>query len=194
MSVTNELVLNISNYKKLKYYIKKYNYDRNIKLGLLLDNKVYYNDSAILEKQYKINQIEYWFILAVHAINIKDKFQKYKYIYYKMCDILDEKVCVLCDFKCNKCSANRLKKSVHSKDGCCYFRNIGLCPYLIDKKCTKKSLACKLFMCSYIEKKYKFYSVPSTYPLLNLFFNKKQKDIIQHSFRLNFEEFADKLM
>ena len=103
-----------------------------------------------------------------------------------MCEILDN-ISKQCDFKCDQCKANRNGLSVNKIDGCCYFKEEGRCKYLKDKKCTNPNISCKLFMCEYIEKEMKFKSVPKNYPLLDLFFNKKQKEILQHSYKKNFE-------
>ena len=88
-----------------------------------------------------------------------------------MCNYLDKNVCISCDFKSNKCKANRLNVFVHNNNGCCYFRGEGLCKYLKNKKCTMLNISCKLFMYSLIEKELHFKSIPKNYLLLDYFFN-----------------------
>ena len=140
-------------YKKFKKYI---------------DNK-----DAIIETD-PINELEEVFI---KAFNEKDIKKRYEFIYDYMCKYLDNNVCILCDFKNDKCIANRLGKSVHKENGCCYFRNEGFCILFKDKKCTNPNISCKLFMCEYVEKNImKKKSLPKNYLLLDFFFNKKQKE------------------
>ena len=158
-------------YKKFKKYI---------------DNK-----EAIIETN-PINELEEAFI---KAFNEKDIKKRYELIYDYMCKYLDNNVCVLCDFKNDKCIANRLGKSVHKENGCCYFRNEGFCQLFKDKRCTNPNISCKLFMCKYVEKNImKKKSLPKNYLLLDFFFNKKQKEILQRSYRKKKEETISKLL
>ena len=131
----------------------------------------------------------------IEAFNTKDAKKRYELIYDYMCDYLDNNVCVLCDFKSDRCIANRLGKSVHVDNGCCYFRNEGFCSLFKNKKCTNPNISCKLFMCDYIENKVmKMRSIPKNYLLLDFFLNKKQKDIIQRSYRRPKNETIEKLL
>ena len=119
----------------------------------------------------------------IKAFNHKDLKKRYEFIYDYMCNYLDNNVCVLCDFKNDKCIANRLKKSVHEKDGCCYFRKEGFCKYFDGKKCTNPNITCKLFMCKQAEKKLGFESRCKNYLLLDFFFNNVQKNILEHNYK-----------
>lgn len=167
--------------KKDNYLIKK----KYRKYKKYKDKKVY------IKEEYE-SKLEHVFILA---FNEKDLYKRYKLIYDYMCDYLDEISHRVCDFKCDKCIANRLKKSVHDTCGCCYFRKEGLCKYLVDKKCIRPNISCKLFMCEYIEKKYlKYKSLPKNYILLDFFFNKKQKSLLQRSFKIEKEILLTKLI
>ena len=176
-----KLVLTINDFKHIKRYIKKYNYDKDIVLRI---DKEDLNDSKEL----------YWLDFIVSAINIKDKDQKYEYIYNRMCDYLDKNICILCDFKNDKCLANRCNKSVHNINGCCYFKGLGFCEFFKNKRCSKKSLSCKLFMCNYVEKKYKFKSNMDYYPPLRLFFNRKEKDFLSRQYKKNYDEIKEELL
>lgn len=120
----------------------------------------------------------------IKAFNEKDIKKRYEFIYDYMCNYLDENICSLCDFKNNKCIANRLKKSAHEENGCCYFRNEGFCKLLKNKRCTNPNISCKLFMCEYMEKKImKQKSIPKNYLLLDFFFNDKQKAILSRNYK-----------
>lgn len=183
----NEVIVNKNNiYKIIKN--KKY---KESTIGIKIDDQIYYDDS---ETNYKYNDENFWYPLIVTAFNIKDIKQRYKYIYDKMCFILDNYICIHCDFKCDRCIANRLRLTKYKIDGCCYFSSDGQCKYLKDKICQKKSISCKLYMCMYIENKLKFKSLPKSYPLIKYFFNKKQYEILQHSYKQEFDEIIDKLI
>ena len=110
-----------------------------------------------------------------------------------MCTILDNISHRVCDFKCDKCYGNRSGKCFATINGCCYFHKKP-CPYLVKGVCQHRSISCKIFLCSPIEKKYKFKSKVDTYPLLNYFFNRKQKDIIHYSYRQTIDEVVPKLV
>ena len=61
--------------------------------------------------------------------------------------INEKKIYQMCDFKDNKCIANRLNKSVHNCNGCCYKYKEGLCKHLKNNKCSIDCITCKLFIC-----------------------------------------------
>lgn len=131
----------------------------------------------------------------ISAFNEKDLKKRYSFIYDYMCNYLDKNVCVFCDFKCDKCVANRLNKSVHKKNGCCYFRKDGFCKYLKNRKCMNPNISCKLFMCSYVERKIlKKKSIPKNYLLLNYFFNRKQQELLKRSYKMKKQDLIDLLM
>jgi len=82
-----------------------------------------------------------------------------------------------CDFKDNKCIANRAKKTIHEDNGCCWKKGYGLCSYLNeDKICSCNSISCKLFVCSYLRKKVRFN--PKGLPLVKEFLTNKQQKIL----------------
>ena len=151
-----------------------------------------YKDKQVFITSTGINEEEKAFI---KAFNEKDIRKRYVFIYDYMCKYLDDNVCKLCDFKNDKCIANRLNKSVQEKNGCCYFRKEGLCKLLKNKRCINPNISCKLFMCSYIEKnKLGFTSIPKNYLLLNYFFNRRQKNILQRSFKVEKDFTIEKLI
>ncbi len=137
------------------------------------------------------NDLELAFIKSFNQKNIK---KRYSYIYDYMCKYLEENINVLCDFKDNKCIANRLNKSANKTNGCCYFNKL-LCENLCSKKCNNPNISCKLFMCDYIENKImKFKSIPKNYLLLDYFFNKKQKELIQKSYKMQKKDLIEELL
>ena len=158
-----------NNYKRLKKYR-----DANVKLT---------NNSK--------DELELAFI---KAFNQKDLKKRYNYIYDYMCKYLDENVNVLCDFKDNKCIANRLNKSVNEINGCCYFKRV-LCKSQYSKRCNNPNISCKLFICEYVEKKImKFKSLPKNYLLLDYFFNRKQKELLQRNYKKPKKDLINELL
>ena len=116
------------------------------------------------------------------GINIKDKKERYSYVYDEVCKILDEKVDTnYCEFKDNICYRDRLKNNGH-ENGCCECIGRGKCKFLIDGVCTMKScMACKLFTCSALRRK-GINEKASNYLPLMVFFSSKQRDILSYSF------------
>ena len=100
-----------------------------------------------------------------------------------------------CDFKDNKCIANRKGVSVHEDNGCCWRRGIGLCTYLTEDKkiCSCESISCKFFTCSYLRRKGINFK-PKKIPLVNDFLNRKQKSIIVRKLFLPKNEVIDLLI
>lgn len=144
---------------------------------------------------------------ALKVLEISDKRKQYTLIYEKVCDYLDKqfKEKNICDFKNDKCIANRENKSAHSIMGCCYsfeycsffspklIKNVQLCKYQQNKNCTTKCITCKLFTCKYLkEKGIKFDS--HKIPLLECFFNKKQHSILTSNFFKTEEEILNELL
>lgn len=151
----------------------------------------YMNKDVFLECE-PINKVEEAFI---KAFNIKNLRKRYEFIYDYMCKYLDNNVCVLCDFKDNRCIANRLGKSVHNINGCCYFKGDEGCKFLKNKKCTCQNISCKLFMCEYVEKKIMHKkSLAKNYLLLNFFFNKRQKNVFHSNYRKTKDDTINKLL
>ena len=132
--------------------------------------------------------------IFIKVFNEKNIRKRYELIYDYTWEYLDKNVCILCDFKCDKCISNRLNKSVHNVNGCCCFNN-KKCEFLKDNKCIRHNITCKLFMCSYIENKVlKKKSVSKNYLLLNYFLNNKQKKILKSSFKVLKQDIIDELI
>lgn len=119
----------------------------------------------------------------IKIINEENIEKKYNLILDYIYDFLDYEIQNknYCDFQDGKCIANRLKKSVHQDNGCCYQYKIGICKYLHKETCTIKNVSCKLFMCEYIESQVIKFKLDSIIPVKSLF-NKKQVKIIEKSY------------
>lgn len=78
----------------------------------------------------------------VKALNIKNKRQRYEYIYDEaLREINKYYKDDLCDFKNNQCIAQR--KAGNGKiNGCCRF-----CPIVTEKGCPSQNFSCKLIYC-----------------------------------------------
>ncbi len=172
--------LTMNDYKKMKRIIRN-------------DHKDYQYTIDIEDREYPYDTKEFWMLKMVKALNIKDLELRYNYIYDEMCTILDNISHKVCDFKCDKCYGNRSGKCFATINGCCYFHKKP-CPYLVDSVCQHRSISCKIFLCSPIEKKYKFKSKVNTYPLLDNFFNHRQKDVIHYSYRETMDDVVGKLL
>lgn len=195
MVLDNKLILQISD-DNLKYIIKntksliKFCDKRNLIVELI------YNGKKIDEKYLKkdISDDLRDIITIMHAINIKDKFKRYDYIYDTVCGYLDERIKTnYCEFKDNICVKYRNKGSNH-ENGCCECKGRGRCKYLIDGVCTMKScMACKLFTCHTLKKKGITQNI-NDFVLTRYFFDTKEKDILQFSYWTPKEIVMDKLM
>ena len=172
--------LTMKDYKRMRKIVKN-------------DHKSYQYTIDIEDREYPYDSKEFWMLKMVKALNIKDLQLRFEYIYKEMCDILDNISHKVCDFNCDKCYGNRSGKCFAKINGCCYFHKKP-CPYLVNAVSQHRSISCKIFLCSPIEKKYKFKSKVDTYPLLNYFFHRKQKDIIHYSYRQTIDEVVPKLV
>ena len=86
------------------------------------------------------------------ALNIKSRKKRITYVYDEACSIVDSiflDVKNPCCFKNNKCYIQRCKK-LDKFNGCCRG-----CRYQSSNGCPTSNLACKLFFCSEIKKRYK---------------------------------------
>ena len=153
--------------------------DRN---NLLLEFR--YNNKKLSDNMLKkdISNDLRDIITIMHAINIKDKYKRYDYIYDTVCGYLDEKIKTnYCQFKDDICIKYRNKNQDH-KNGCCECKGRGKCKYLIDSVCTMKScMACKLFTCKTLRKMGIKENI-NDYVLIKYFLNTKEKDILKFSY------------
>ena len=175
------------------------NFYKNIRKNLKSDKKYYFiYKNAKIKNSYKLNNYEEISdkIHCIHALNIKDLKKRYNYIYDVVCDYLDSEFNQnnICDFINDRCISVRnnghCPESLH---GCCYGRNRKLCKHNINNKCGIKSISCKLFTCKYLRKKGIKFNINSI-PLLKIFFNYKQKEILEYSLFTDKEEVIQLLL
>lgn len=166
--------------------------DKKIVCSIVNDNSLYFEDMKN----------------CIKAILIKDKNRRYEFIYDTACDYLDSKFqkCNVCDFKNDQCAANRAHRINHSIMGCCHsfdyakiyepgvLKNVKVCQYMQNRRCTTKNISCKLYTCKYVKKRHPDFNFKSRkILLLDCFFNRKQHDIIQYNFFKTREEILQKL-
>ena len=177
---------NINDYiKKTKKLIKKCD-KKNLELELI------YNNKKLTEKDINDNLRD--IITIMIAINKKDKFKRYEYIYDTVCSYLDERIKTgYCKFIDDICIRDRNKGNGH-KNGCCECKGRGKCKYLINSECTLGNcMACKLFTCKTLRKMGITHSLDE-YVLTKYFFSSKQKDILRFSYWTPRELVLDRLM
>lgn len=186
---------------KLIIYLDKDNIDYYIKntkrIIRFCDRKkifleLYYNNKKI--DNFKNNKKVYDYIAIRNAINLKDKKERYIYIYDTVCSYLDKRIATnYCEFKNDQCIRDRLKGNNH-KNGCCECKGRGKCQYLINSVCTMKScMACKLFTCKTLRERGIVEHI-NDYVLIKYFFTSKQKDILRFSYWTPKEIVIDRLI
>lgn len=168
-------------------FIKKINIDQleDSKKLIFLANKI--DEETIFKERY-IKK-------AIQIIKVKDIRKRYSIIYDEICEYLDKDFLQneYCDFKGNKCIAQRRHKLYPpcKKNGCC-FMEIRKCPNLKDGKCMIECISCKLFSCKYLEKRGIGYWGREII-FLQAFFNKKQRKHIVFDFYQSKEKILNKL-
>ena len=193
--INNEVVIRLDD-ENIDYIIKdtknliKFCDKNNYNVSLIYNGKKI--DEKYLKKDIKDNLRD--MITIMHAINIKDKYKRYDYIYDTVCNYLDERIKTnYCEFKDDVCLKYRIKNPNH-KNGCCECKGRGKCKYLIDSVCTMKScMACKLFTCHTLKKKGINQNI-NDFVLTKYFFNNKEKDILQFSYWTPKEIVMEKLI
>lgn len=144
---------------------------------------------------------------AIKTLYIPNCKSKYSFIYDKVCQYLDNQFSKnnFCDFKNDKCIANRKGKAAHSTMGCCYsfeycsffspkfIQNIQLCKHLGNKTCNTSCITCKLFTCEYLKEKGVKFDTHKIL-LLRCFFNNKQHHILKTNFFKTKEEILENLL
>lgn len=168
IDINNDNIKNvIKNTRKIKNKCDKNNLELKLNYNNI-DNKKDLDDILMIQK----------------AINIKDKYDRYNYIYDTVCKILDDRIINenYCEFKDDICIRFQ-KENKNHKNGCCEWSGRGKCKYLINSNCTMKScMACKLFTCSFLYKEKRIKQRVNDYVLLKYFFNNNQKYILECSF------------
>ena len=182
----NNIDYYIKNTRKIIKYCDKY------KLNL----EIYYNNKKLTDNNLSKNTDNNIrdIITIRHAINIKDKLERYEYIYNTICSYLDKDLeNHYCDFINDVCIRDRLNGTNH-KNGCCECIGRGKCKYLINSKCIEPTcLACKLFTCKVLREKGIVYNL-NDYVLTKYFFTNKQKDILKFSYWTPKNEVINRLL
>ena len=169
-----KIKLDNKNYKKELKKVKKYIKECD---GAGIKFKVNYDSN--IKEEYKTN-----FELIEKAINIKDKKERYSFIYDEVCKFLDNEYITknLCDFKDNICAYYRSINEFDHKNGCCFSaKRGGLCNNLDLDHCKISSISCKLYSCPLLRNN-KINFKMKNFPLIKYFFSIKQKYYIKYSF------------
>jgi hypothetical protein len=161
----------------------------NIIYGIRYKNKIITNDKGKYSNKIEI------LVQMVNAVNIKDKKERYSYLYDKTCDYLDEEWNKnnYCAFKDNICVCSRTIVTPNHKDGCCCSEVKGVCTYLKNKRCSIKAMSCKLYSCRYLKKRNIRFKL-NNIPLTKYFFNDIQKLVLRYSFFEPKEDVISKLI
>lgn len=125
----------------------KEDYTKFIKRIILYKSILYINT----EFQVKGCQVNDKIQQIIKGLNIKNRCKRITYVYDTACSIIDSntKGLNICGFKNNKCYIQQ-KQNNGKCNGCCR-----LCKYQKSNGCPTKNLACKLFNCSEVKKRYK---------------------------------------
>lgn len=125
----------------------KEDYTKFIKRIILYKSILYINT----EFQVKGCQVNDKIQQMINGLNIKNRYKRITYVYDTACSIIDSntKGLNVCGFKNNKCYIQQ-KQNNGKCNGCCR-----LCKYQNSNGCPTKNLACKLFNCSEVKKRYK---------------------------------------
>lgn len=125
----------------------KEDYTKFIKRIILYKSILYINT----EFQVKGCQVNDKLQQMINGLNIKNRYKRITYVYDTACSIIDSntKGLNICGFKNNKCYIQQ-KQNNGKCNGCCR-----LCKYQNSNGCPTKNLACKLFNCSEVKKRYK---------------------------------------
>ena len=125
----------------------KEDYTKFIKRIILYKSILYINT----EFQVKGCQVNDKIQQMINGLNIKNRYKRITYVYDTACSIIDSntKDLNVCGFKNNKCYIQQ-KQNNGKCNGCCR-----LCKYQNSNGCSTKNLACKLFNCSEVKKRYK---------------------------------------
>lgn len=144
--------------KQIKKFLNKIK--RNLNLCCFIDNKkiIAYIICNDIHNQKNID-----LVLAINGILIKNKIDRYNFLYDEVCNFLDEnsKKYNYRDFKNDICIGKRNRVGVRTM-GCCHhldkrglFGKLIICEHLVNNLCNTKCISCKLFMCDELKIKYR---------------------------------------
>ena len=127
----------INNFNDYNNFLSKINIYKSI---------LYCNTLFVVKNSINNKMIDY----IINALNIKNRKKRINFIYDQSCHVIDEKneEINICGFKNEKCYVQRKLKNGKC-NGCCR-----MCIYQAKDGCHIKNLACKLFNCSEVRKRY----------------------------------------
>lgn len=149
---------------------------------------------------------------AFEAMYIEDEKKQIEFLYNSIYDELDVIWSNInpCGFCNNVCEGIKHRQSPGDIDGCCYSfdypkhpffslhftENLEKCKHFDKNKrrCSIKNLSCKFFVCKYVRKSTSFDINMSDFLLVESFFSKKQKLILQYNYFRTQEEIINKLL
>ena len=188
---TNDIKQNIKILKQLKKKHDRINY-----CG------IEYNENKLVGI---INNANEEIIDCIRAIFIKDRDNRYEFIYDTICKQLDQKWINEnpCKFENNICIFERQSKKPR-ENGCCYafwYKYFGTQTYGVHQcehlhpteHCKNPNLTCKLFVCPFLKKHSSFKIEVDKLALIQVFFNRYQKIIIRNNFFIEKNKFLEKL-
>ena len=107
---------------------------------------LYCNTLFVVKNNINNKMIDY----IINALNIKNRKKRIVYIYDSSSELIDDntKNINICGFKNDKCYVQRKIKNGKC-NGCCR-----MCIYQTKDGCPTKNIACKLFNCSEVRKRY----------------------------------------
>ncbi len=140
---------------------------------------------------------------SVCVLNAENRKEKYNYLYDSICEYLDNRVVKsnVCGFEHDKCI---VKRNTSCTMGCChhyknklfgmfYEKELKLCEFQKEKRCTAKCISCKMFMCDTLKKKgYNF--TTRNVITIKRYFDPIQKMIIVTSFFTPKEKIMKRLL
>lgn len=129
------IINNSKDYVKLLKHIKYYKIMSYFNITFEIQNNIKNDEVHAISK----------------ALNIKKRKKRIEYVYDEICRFIDSKNknINICGFEHNKCHVQLLKGS-DKCNGCCR-----TCLYQSTNGCLTKNLACKMFYCSEVKKRYK---------------------------------------
>ena len=223
----NRVIIKLKEYNLLNPEIKK-EIEKNINVKIF---KIIFSDNTnqnirLLKKMKKENQKEMYcgvkyynynligiidnendeIISCIKAIFIKNRDDRYEFIYNNLCKQLDQiwNKENPCKFENNICISERMTAKHPRENGCCYafwYKKCGLqifgvhqCEHLDSKEyCKNPNITCKLFVCPYLKKHSKFKIKIDKLLLVQVFLNRYQKIVIKNNFFITRNEFIEKL-
>lgn len=161
---------------------------------------IYIGLENIVGYSYEVNSD---LLKTLEALLQEDIYKEYEVVYDYICDELDKKFAdnSICQFKDNRCIANRKYYDREKIMGCCYsfkynglyFSDVKLCEHQKEQQCDIKCMACKLFTCEYLRKRGIRFTL-NKMPVALAFFSKKQRELLRTTFFVDKEVVINKIV